>query len=80
MMYPGITASANGHGFQYRCAESLPLADRPHILKATSEKEELFGLPTAHRTFDEHQVSKLFDTGSVKALLNFVTRIRLYHS
>ncbi|CAG9541014.1 unnamed protein product, partial [Cercopithifilaria johnstoni] len=57
LLYPGIASSSSYHAFEYKCVDSLALAERPQLLRPDIEKEEMFGLPIKHKTTCDHRKS-----------------------
>ncbi|VDN04928.1 unnamed protein product [Thelazia callipaeda] len=57
LLYPGIPTSSAYHAFEHKCADSLPLAEYPQLLRPDAEKEEMFGLPIKHKTACDHKKS-----------------------
>jgi hypothetical protein len=54
MYYPGIDTTITV--FERNINESLPLAQRPHLLTANAREQQMFGYTQQLRTRNEHTV------------------------
>uniref|UniRef100_A0A914X892 HECT domain-containing protein n=1 Tax=Plectus sambesii TaxID=2011161 RepID=A0A914X892_9BILA len=61
LLYPGVSTRLGA--FEHSISDSLPLADKPHLLRPETSKERMFGVPGKSMVIADHKEAAR-DTGN----------------